>query len=303
MKIDNFAITMFQTCPAKYFLRIKQQWTVRRKSAALGFGGAFHAGIAEWYRSGDPVRAFEAIDNSWPMESPVDDYRTKSKCLEVMAQYIQRHPSETFSVIKLPSGPLIEVAFTIPTGRFLDCGDCPPGVGHDDGTGHCNICRQSLEEIDYGGIFDGGIEFSGAAYVLEHKTTSQLGDYYFNQFKPNNQVTGYVWAGRQLTGQRMGGALINAIGVYKVGATKFARQVTARSDQEINEWLDSVHYTCKQIQHCERTGQWPMWTTGCTMYGKCEFHDVHSLPDITQRNNVLEQQYVKSEWDYENRDD
>ena len=301
MKIDNFALTMFQSCPAKYQLRIKEGWTSRRKSGALGFGGALHEGLAEWYRTHDKVKAVEAVVKSWPANLPIDDWRTREKCVEVMVQYMKAYPDEEFKIVGAPANPMVECTFTIDTGMFLSCIECridwDPAVGNTV----CLACGQPLEPIEYGGIFDGLVEFNGSMYVLEHKTTSQLGAYYFDQFKPNNQVTGYIWGGSQLAGQRVGGAIINAIGIYKASATKFERQITTRSDDSIKEWLTNLRNVCEMIRECEIRHHWPMSTPACTMYGKCEYHQVHVLSTFNERQKLLEQDYVKDEWLYENR--
>jgi PD-(D/E)XK nuclease superfamily len=167
----------------------------------------------------------------------------------------------------------------------------------------CPNCAAPLELIEYGGIFDGLVEFSGNVYVLEHKTTSQLGSYYFNQFKPNNQITGYVWAARQLSGKRVGGAILNAIGVYKSSATKLERSITSRADTEIAEWLTNLRHSCQMIKDCERREYWPLHTPSCTMYGQCEYHIVHTLGTETERQKMLEMEYVRNEWNFEERDD
>jgi hypothetical protein len=281
MKIDNFALTMHQTCPAKYNLRIKERWTSRYKSGALGFGASLHSGLAEWYRTGDVGEALRAIDKVWPEEMPSDDYRTKEKCLRVMAEYIRQYPKESFQIVGAPENPLIEVPFTLDTGLFTDSG----------------------EPIEYGGIFDGLIEFGDNVYILEHKSTSQLGSYYFNQYKPNNQVTGYVWAAGLLSGRRVGGAIINAVGVYKSGATKFERQITTRTQAEIDEWLVGIKETCNEIEAHERKGIWPMRTMACTLYGQCEFHSIHSLAHDKERVIALSQNYIKDQWNHEARDE
>ncbi len=315
MKIDNFALTMFQACPIKYKLRMIDGWTTRRKGAALGFGGALHEGLAEWYRSSDKAKALMAIHEAWPANVPVDDYRTKEKCLSVMIDYMRTYSDEHFHIVGAPANPMVECTFTLDTGMKLNCRDCGDIAGKWDGYAtvadgqvvivssgdNCPNCGQPLEAIEYGGIFDGLIEFSGSVYVLEHKSTSQLGTYYFNQFKPNNQVTGYVWAAGLLSGRRVGGAIINAIGVYKSSATKFDRQITTRSPDNIAEWLNNVKNTCEMIVACERSGYWPMFTTSCTMYGQCEFHQVHVLSTETEREKMLEQAYVREEWHYEQR--
>jgi hypothetical protein len=279
MKIDNFALTMFQSCPAKYFLRMHEGWTSRRRSAALGFGGALHEGLAEWYRSGDKTKALYAINEAWPANVPADDWRTKEKCIQTMIDYFRFYPEERFTVVGAPTNPMVECTFTLDTGLTLEDG----------------------EPIEYGGIFDGLVEWGDTVYVLEHKTTSQLGSYYFNQFKPNNQVSGYVWAAGLLSGKRVGGTIVNAIGLYKSSPTKFERQITSRSPENIREWLVNVQATCQQIKDCERRGYWPMYTGSCTMYGQCEFHNVHVLGDSSERERRLEQDYVREAWSYEQR--
>jgi hypothetical protein len=281
MKIDNFLLTMFQACPLKYKLRALEHWTARRKSAALGFGGALHEGLAAWYRTGDPRQALNAINNSWPDNLPVDDWRTKDKALQVMYDYMQRYSREPFKVVGVPDAPMIECTFTLDTGLTLEDG----------------------EPIEYGGIFDGLVEWDGSVYVLEHKTTSQLGSFYFNQYNPNNQITGYIWAAGKLSGQRVGGAIINAVGLYKSSPTKFERQITNRNKVQIEEWLQNVKHVCQQIRDCERRGFWPMHTPSCTQYGRCEFHDVHVLGTERERNAMLEMSYHREEWSYEDRDD
>lgn len=303
MRIDNYAITMFQACPAKYKLRIVDGWTSRRKSAALGFGGAFHHGLATWYKTASRAEMLKAVKDAWPDGMPSEDYRTLAKCCEVLMAYVAKYPMETFQVVEGPEGPLIEISFTLDTGLYLSCFTCASMDKSLPTENVCSHCGAMKEILEYGGIFDGLVEFSSAVYVLEHKTTSQLGSYYFDQFRPNNQVTGYTWAAGLLSGKRVGGALINAIGVYKASTPKFERQITVRSEIEIAEWMESVYRTCEQIRQCERTGVWHLQTVACTMYGKCEFHQVHVLPHPKQRISLLEQEYINSTWDYEGRDE
>lgn len=313
MKIDNFALTMHQTCPSKYDLRIRQGWTSRGRSAALGFGGALHSGLAAWYKTQDLGAALLAIGEGWNDEVPVDDWRTKEKCITTMIEYTKKYPNEAFTVVGAPENPMIEVPFTIELGRSIPfCGDwedrdgtkregCGYMVAGFDNT-HCPKCGQLLEHIEYGGIFDGLVEFSNNVYVLEHKSTSVLGSMYFHQFKPNNQVSGYIWGGQELSGKKVNGAIVNAIGIYKTGATKFEREPTARSEVAIAEWKKNVQTTCAEIRFHERHGFWPLRTMACTLYGLCEYHSVHVLEHETERVKRLENDYIIDKWDYELRE-
>lgn len=318
MKIDNFALTMHQACPTRFKYRMVDGWQLRRRSGALGFGSAFHAGLAEWYKdSSGPIedridRAINTIEEAWDNSVPLDDYRTLNKCVDVFGEYVREYPAETFSVVGAPHKPIVEQTFTIALGTYLPCNlsfinDEPnrDRSCHADQRPTDSVCSCGLhkEPIEYGGIFDGLVHFGNKVYILEHKTTSQLGDYYFTQYKPNNQVTGYIWAAGEMSGMEVAGAIINAIGVYKVGKTKLRRQVTTRDDEEIAEWKASVTYECESIARDQLRSMYPMRTTSCTQYGLCEFHQVCTLSDPKWREKRLEQDYERSHWDYTRRDD
>lgn len=317
MKLDNFMLQMHQTCPAKYDLRINNNWTMRRKSAALGFGGALHAGLARWYSlspspsvQGNRNRldlSISDIERSWPVEHPIDDFRSLGKCKDVMMDYASQYPSESFKVLGLEEGkPMVEQTFTLMTGLYLSCFACGVDAGtpkEGDAANICPNCNDPLEPIEYGGIFDTLVDFSSQIFILEHKSTSVMGSTYFLQFRPNNQVTGYVWGASGLSGRRVSGTIVNAIGVYKASATKFERHITTRSPADIAEWLKNVKAVAEEIQHHKRTGFWPMRTAACTIYGTCEFHNVHTLTTQIEREARLTNDYVKSKWDFERRED
>jgi hypothetical protein len=305
LKVDNTALETF-ICPAKYDLRINRGIVPLKRKPSLSFGGVLHRGWAEWYRTGSEQKALKAIVDHWPEVMPSDDFRTKAYALTVMHEYVAAYPTESWKPIQTADGPLVEKAFTLDTGLFLECKEgCPWNAGDEKGV--CQNCGETLEPILYGGIIDIGVDFGGTFYVVDHKTTTVLGkedsNYYFLQYKPDNQMTGYIWGLRQLTNQRVGGAIINAAGLYKSGEVRFKRQVTARNEFEINEWLQTVRAKCIAIKHCERTGIWPLETKYCMHYGQCEYHSVHVLNDPVSREKRIEADYVVSHWNYEERDD
>jgi len=292
LKVDNFSLEQF-TCPAKYDLRIRQGIVPVRRKPSLGFGGVVHEGLAEWYRSGDEAKALQEIHKHWPEVMPSDDFRTEAYALKVMHAYVAEYPKEIWKPLPGPQGTLVEVAFTLDTGMFTECQECGGYMAEGDETeGKCSNCDAFLEPIHYGGIIDVGAEWGDVVYVVDHKTTtvlggvkdpSKAGTYYFLQFKPDNQMTGYIWALNKLTNRRVGGAIINAIGIY--------------------EWLVGVRERCNAIKRAERTGIWRLETSQCMNYGQCEYHSIHVLNDPVSREKRIEQDYVKSTWDYENRDD
>lgn len=301
MIVDGTIVGMHQVCPEKMNLQIEQGWRPRYVEIAKNFGACLHQGLAVWYRAHDLAKALIAINESWPtnVAGGGDDYRTKAKCLEVMRDYAHWYPAENFSIIGAPDNPIIEKAFCLSTGMHAECISCVDGEISSAELSACANCGAELECIDYGGIFDGLIDFSGQVLVLDHKSTSKLGDYYFEQFRPHSSTTGYIWAAQQISGRKVQGALINAIGIYAKGETSFKRQITTRTADEINEWLRDLRSVCTQILRSRRSGRWEMRTSGCvTKYGRCEFHQVHQLGHAKEREKLLQQDYVVQPWDF-----
>jgi len=308
MKVDNFTLSQF-VCPAKHFLRINRRLVPLKRKVSLSFGGVMHHGWAEWYRTGVEMNALKAIHEHWPEVMPSDDFRTEVYALKVMHAYIVEYPSESWKVLQGADGAVVEQAFTVDTGLLLECQVCLGGKEptRDVADERCPECLSYRERILYGGIIDVGAEFGDTLWVVDHKTTTVLGKesstYYFLQYNPDNQMTGYIWGLKKLTNRRMGGAIINAAGIYKSGEVLFRRHMTSRNDFQIEEWLQGVKAKCDAIKKCERTGIWPLETSQCMNYGECEYHSIHVLNDQLSREKRIEADYVVSEWNFEARDD
>lgn len=320
MKIDNTMVEDHQRCPSLYNLRHNHGWTSKYTSAALGIGGALHLGLAEWYRGKGLQAAIDAIEVGWPLGMPVDDYRTLTKAQEVMRAFVRKHPTEAWSVVGTPHMPLVEQVFTLPTGMYMPCDTCglhpnniaeaveqlrTPGAENPWADGLCHRCATFMEPIEYGGVIDLIVNFGAKIFIVDHKTTAQMGSTYFLQFKPNNQISGYCWAAGELSGRRqdIGGGIINGIGIYKSSPTKFEREITSRTETNIREWLVNLWYQCLEMRMHEKQHYWPMRTKACTIYGTCPFYDVHSLASEDERRRMLEQNYVVNKWDWQRRDD
>lgn len=318
MKIDNTMLKYFEDCPLKYKTRIVDEWTSRFGAGPLIFGGGVHEGLKAWYQGlldgKTPIQrmeeAIEAVNAFTNWDSlPIDDHRTKTKGLEMMLAYIKEYPSETFKVLQ------VEVPFCFELGRWiLHCDHCgrdnDPFITGDypAATSVCRSCGSDLEPIEYGGIFDGIIQYGAGSqsvvYTFEHKTTSQLGGLYFRQFDLDNQISGYCWAGAQVSGKVVGGALINVLCLTRGSNISFKREMIGRNPTQLEQWKNDVAVTCNEIALAQRTGQWQKRTNHCmNKYGLCTFHSVHVLADPEERRRRLETDYRKEPWDFERRDD
>jgi hypothetical protein len=312
---------MWQTCPAKFELSIERHWQPRMKSAPLGFGAVIHEGLAEWYRGGmnslNNLQRLDAaiakIHEKFPKDHPVDDYRNLNNAERLMRQYANEYPGENFSVLQ------IEVPFTLDLGLSLSvCADIfalnlttgelvlmRKGCWHINEWDalRCESCGLELEVIEYGGIVDAITAFGQVLYVLEHKTTSQMGPLYFTQYQTSNQVTGYCWAVKGLSGGRVGGANINAMCLTSSGKITLKREMTNRNDQDFMRWKRYIQAECNAIARCRQTGIWPYRTEQCLgKYGLCSYHSVHTLSTELEQQRRLESDYEVREWDHELRD-
>lgn len=261
--------------------------------------------MAIWYRGLGLEAALDAIGQVWDNSWDTDDYRTLEKCARTFMAYIDKYPSEPFTIVGAPELPIVEQTFALETGWHCGCTNC--GFWNEDPLlPSCLRCLTPLEPIEYGGILDTLISFSGTIYVLDHKSTSVVapvkGGYFFDQFKPDNQMTGYIWAGSKLSGGKCAGAMVNAIAMNK-SEVAFNRGITTRTEGDIHEWLISLRAHATQIMADKSRGVFPLRTVNCVgKYGKCQFHSVHTLSDPTDRVRRLEQDYIREPWDFERRD-
>lgn len=309
MILDNTTLETFATCPAKYLLRIREGWAPKRVSSALNAGKVLHTGLEAWYKTGSQLAALQAVKDAWDPTIITDDFRNLEKVLSTVAQYTQAYGQEKFKIIGADAGdPMVEVSFTLPTGMFLAiCPTCNYDNNNDSDYDYtnpkCHNCGADLEPIEYGGIFDLLIDWAGTLYVLDHKSTTQFGSTYHYQWKPNNQITGYVWGAQELSGRKVGGAVINTIAWYKASDTKFDRHITNRDATDIAEWKENLRRWANLIQRANLLGEYPLQTKACTLYGLCEFHRLHETTNPSVRKGLLDMYYEHRPWDHERRDE
>jgi hypothetical protein len=310
--LDNTTIETFTTCPAKYLLRIREGLAPKKVSSALNAGKVLHSGLEVWYKTGDLGQALQACKDKWDPTIVSDDFRNLEKILGTLVTYTKNYPTEKFKILGVDTGDtIVEDSFTLPTGMVLDM--CP--VCHFDHakehtavreaylSGKCFNCDLPLEPIQYGGIFDLLVDWAGTLYVLDHKTTTQFGQYYHTQWKPNNQITGYVWGAQELSGRKVGGAVINVIAWYKASPTKFDRHITTRDAHDIVEWKENVRQIANLIHRANLLGEYPLVTKSCIMYGKCEYHMLHESSNPQVREGLKSMYYEHRPWDHERRDE
>ena len=342
MFVDNSSMEKFTTCPmsAYYYLVLGREAYAR--NAALTFGGALHAGLDlflqfQWQKQqATDLASAPVIDDEYPRQlqaienyfadnpAPLDDYRTVENCKEVMQHYRIRaaFPDYEWTICSDINGPLIERSFELPLGAVEVNADIKmpwltneqlvkvPGWVHlDSQTDHA--CHVSHIHIFWTGRMDAIAHCHGINRVIDHKTTSIMGDQFSQDFQLSNQVLGYVWAAQQVWPElNISGFCVNTIhfkkpsksgasltsGGVRGGAAPlaFERFYYQYSPERIQWWEHNALTLVEDFIHCLVRNYFPSHTKWCFgKYGKCSYHDVCSQDSADLRNSLIQSEQFK----------
>jgi len=147
----------------------------------------------------------------------------------------------------------------------------------------------------YAGRTDAIMEFCGARYAEDDKTTKSLGSRWANQWDLRSQFMGYAWAGREL-GLHLQGTLIRGVSILK---TKYetAQAIVNSPDWKIDEWVEHRDYLLRRaLSNYTQSQYWePALDDTCNEYGGCAFRSVCGIPP-ERRINWLSTNFVESTW-------
>lgn len=270
---DAFDYTMmstFMTCPRKYYYRMQRGLVNKMQASAPEFGKAIHKALDVWYTGRDLEAAVAIFKKEFKENLELDDKRTHKMGQWILTNYAEKYTDQPFKVLSTEK----EFCVDLPTGKKLI------------------------------GRIDKVIEWDGAVWVMDHKTTSQLGATYMNMHTPNLQFSGYVYAAQQLGFTKCVGVLVDAIlvakGLLEASSrgrlTPLLRDFAFRSPEDIEEYLKVIGQIQEDIKHSEDTDWWvPNWES-CSDYGECTFRRVCKEP-VALRERIINNDYRVEHWD------
>lgn len=232
---DASMISDYLYCPKYFYYRYIRNITSKEEAAPLLFGRVFHEALLIWYRDNDLEKAVEAFAKI-PSQMG-DSRRTREHGEVIMRKYVKRWAVEPYVTKQL------EVEF------HLDMGEGRVYAGRID-----KIAEQ-LNQI----------------YVVDHKTSTQLGLSFFRSFRPHVQMDGYCFACRELCGQ-CSGAIINGVSLAANPKERFQRSLTPRTKRELDKFKVNFHKWCARIEIDVLKKEFVEHYTHCTKWGgKCDF--------------------------------
>lgn len=288
---DNHSLECFRNCPQYYYWRIvKGLVKPGAVKTAADFGSAIHLALEHYYKNGmtkeskdEAVEKF--VEAFTPAINPADDKRTIVKGIEILKNYFLRYDEEVFNVVATEIGGAVELGDYLYSFRndLLVEWNQPKGL-----------------------------------YGMDHKTTSTLGRMVV---KPNNQLTGYIFALTEMYGEQVLGYIMNEIGVYKddsqydKNAPKvispltgklvyqkkqretFIRSFTTRTKGEIEAWKMETLHLISQIKSCHQKGVWPKFTNFCSAFSsKCQYLDLCLSSSEAVVQQMVEMGMYEVEW-------
>jgi hypothetical protein len=269
--LDSSMLATFKSCPEKFRKEYIEDWKSKLPSVHLHAGAAFAKGLevarTEYHVNGQPAEnavaagmgaLLKAYGN---FECPADSAKSAERMAGALEFYYYNYPlcNETAPIV-LPNGKrAIEFSFA----EALPI--CNPVTG---------------DPLLYTGRADAIETFAGRPFVVDEKTTTQLGGSWAKQWQLRSQFTGYCWAAKR-SGIDVAGALVRGVSILK---TKYETQQvpTYRSDWQIDQWYRELLVWIEDIIQCWKTGIWRHnFDHSCADYGGCAFLSCCGTEDET----------------------
>jgi len=306
MLIDNSFIESLTTCPRKLEYNNLRKRIPSAERPALSFGTAIHLALEWRYKNcrnaqptvmdeQDQAELLAAYFKDNP--NPEDDHRQLNFAIDLVKHYNQRYAVEPFNLMTDKDGNvMLELSFAVPLFEF----ELEQRLGDA-------VLDSKFIPVIYTGRIDLPVLWDNQIIIIDHKTTSLLGDYYFDSQRISPQYEGYAWAFEQLTGKQVSGYCINAIRTKAQPAKPrtgwdawweecFGRHKEYLKPGQLDEWKTNTIALIKEFFYHYQQDYMPQKKKACTMYGKCAYYDICYLPKENREANLHSDMFQNNEW-------
>jgi len=283
--IDSTMRKTYVTCSHDFFLQYFHHWKPKAESVHLVAGKAFAAGLEHarlaFHKNGLSsetalLQGVKALKDTWGnFIEPEGSNKSLDRMIGALVYYFEIFGWSTDHIQPLQTehGPAIEFSFALPI----------PGTVHPT-TGN---------PIIYTGRFDLLGLYNKQIFVVDEKTTSQLGPTWNKNWTHRAQITGYAWAARTY-GHHVAGAIVRGISILK---TKYghAESIQFRPDWQVDRWLQQLKFDVEDMIRDWKRDWWSYnLDDACTGYGSCIFQGVCGQKDEL---HILQSDFVQRVWD------
>lgn len=283
--LDSSMLGDFMDCPSRFYLKhilgLRPKKFDSVDNIPLDWGQTWHKAMYAYYKEGmggNLEAALKAIDEYYPdyITPDIDTKtkRSKERMLKQMFAYDAHWREDNSRYEILRSEQFFDVY-----DEDLDLRWC----GRMD-----SIRRQDRPN---------------KVQVWDYKTTSAMGDRYFDKYELSFQFPGYVWAAnKMLAGEEVLELKMDVM--YTLSASfDFFRRTFRYDEYRRREFVDNTRLIVEQIHrlqdnHLCEPEKWVKNYNECTRYRTCMFFPVHNLhPKGDTRLNILGNDYKIERWD------
>lgn len=266
--INFSSLSVMQECQRKADFMFNKG-LVSEPSSAMQFGTMVHKAMQAWYLTPQCGRSPKIMANNWNWvydESgfvPTDDRKTKETGLAAMMKYAETFVDDDLEVINLNGGPAIEMTL------------------------EAKVATNAKVDYFLFGTLDLIVKSksTGQVYVMDHKTTTSLGSQFFQQWKPNHQVSAYILLA-QKHGLECSEALIQGIQVVKT-KQEVCRVPSRRSEEELQDFVATLVYEADRFMESNKNKFYPGASDyTCGAYAGCQFLDLCTA-SVGVRNELI----------------
>lgn len=189
---NNSLLTLLASCETRTWLRWGQELVMREKQepGPMEVGQVLHVAFDGWMRGLEQEVILAHFDRAWT---------------EVIGEQVPRQERLHWSNVQRC------------LQHWLDQTPMRPGVTvlQTESTFEVPFGRVNGEEVIYYGTPDALVEWGGELYVLDHKSTGDIDEFWGEQWTMSTGLQGYVWGLRQL-GHKVKGAFVNGMEVRRL---------------------------------------------------------------------------------------
>ena len=283
---DATSISIFKTCPYKYYLSQVVGWNHKLIPPPLAFGIYMHRILQTWHvlrATGLPqpdvlLRCIKLAGLLGEKLPNGDNARGKEQLVRATMWYFEQFWDDRTKTVILSSGkPAVEYSFTLPFFTHLDL------------------------DVYLCGHIDRLVQWDGRILAADYKTTKyQTDQKWLNSFKPTTQFPLYIAATQIIAAETQelpatDGILLDGIQLG-VNFNRYIRYVIPYTPEEINDYLKGLTYWVKQAMNACDSGYFPQNEESCSKYGSCQFREICSKPQA-RRESYLKGHFRKTTWD------
>lgn len=300
---DSTSLGYLKTCPRLYQYIMIEGYSPKEDSVHLRFGQEYHKALEDY----DRLR-FAGVDRDEAIRTVIAEllvrvvdwhpdpstkagrYKSVDNLVSLVIDYLDHYKDDPAETYELKDGvPAVELSF-----RFeLDWGPNSLAALRLEHPVDIPFSQSQADLISQpyllSGHLDRVVKFGDDLFVMDRKTTTTtLGEYYFDQFEPNNQMTLYTLASQIVLASPIRGVIIDGAQILLEKPHSFKRGFTFRTPDQVNEWANDLRYWLSLAEQYANADYWPMNDTACDKFGGCKFRGICS------KSPQVRDQFLKS---------